>query len=246
VDMDKEITFERSGSVEDMVELLDEFGPRARVRCMNAELWSFLNKMITTKLGRRDKDGIAGLFLNANPEAYRFTAPRNLMLTPMGKEFMERMEEFINEPAGHIVALCSFTLGDAAATRSYIADYAKLICTDTAKKKTDALTSVIYLREMLADGSETNDIATDKLVAMYKPGELLRQMDELLSACQKELCEFKTDGITDKLVTQATKDFGKRTAKMLEKMLREAQEVYKENHKGINIFSKLFSGLKKK
>lgn len=245
VDLDSEIVLDQKKETVELAELVYEFSLRARVQCNNALLWKFLYTMSSTKVSRRDRDGIAGVFLQANAGGYRFSVSDSVMHSQLGGDFMERMQEYLDQPATHIIALNSFTFRSVNAKRAYINLYAQMVCTDTVKKKSNALASVLFLREMIASGHATQDSGADKLREIYAPAELMSQLDELLSAIQRELGNFRTDGIADKVISMAERAYGKSIAAGVEQIFAAAQETYKINNQGQSIFSKLFGRHKK-
>lgn len=240
IDLDSEIVMDQKKETIELAELVYEFSLRARVQCNNALLWEFLYSMSSTKVSRRDRDGIAGVFLKVNAGGYSFSVSDSVMHSQLGESFMARMQEYLDQPATHIIVLNSFAFRSMNAKRAYVNMYAQMVCTDTVKKKSDALASVLFLREMIASGRATQDSGADKLRKIYAPAELVGQLDELISAIQRELGNFRTDGIADKVIGMADKVYGKNIAASVEQIFIVAQETYKINNHGQSIFSKIF------
>ena len=244
-ELDREIRLEKSRDSSELAELVYEFALRTRQQCGNALLWKYLSTMISTKISRRDKDGIASVYLQANSGGYRIPASDGLLRSQLGEEFLTRMQEYNEQPAAHIIALNSFSFNNASTHRAYVYQYARMISSDTVKKKSHALASIVYLREMVVSGQPTQDQGADKLRKVFSPTDLLKQLDELLTAIQAELSNIRTDNMSDKMVATVEKEYGKAIAKILGQMFADAQETYKLNNQGQNIFSKIFGRLKK-
>lgn len=241
--LDAEVQLTENNENADLVEIVNEFASRARIVCPNAMLWSYLDFMNKSKISRRDKDGIAGLYLSSNMGGYRFQAQSDILKTPMGKDFFKRLTEYYEDPAVHLVAVMSFSFNDSAANKKYLTEYAETLCNLTVKQKGSGLASVLYLRQCLADGTEI-DVAAEDIIRLFNCDEVLQQVNALVKAIKDVLCDIKTENVSDRLIDNAEKDFDERTAKELGRILDSAQEVYRQNHKG-GLFGKLFGGFKK-
>lgn len=244
LEMDRSVMFEHNRRMAEYTALITEFAARARVYCDRAMLWNYLAAMSFAKISRRDRDGIAGVYLSANPGARSFDAPDDLLESAMGKAFVKCMQAHVDEPAAHVIAVMSLSFDDAQADQRYLSGYAQAVCADAVKRKSGALASVIHLHRCVADDVQLGE-PCDRLLRLLKPQLVERRLDALLNAARGCLCELRTDGAAERLTESAEKDFGKPTAQALAQLLAETQEIYRESHKG-GIFGRIIGLVKKK
>lgn len=246
INLDSEIAFDQKKETIELAELVYEFSYRTRTQCNNAFLWKFLYALSSAKVSRRDRDGLTGVFLKANAAGYRFTMSDSVMNSQLVDSFMERMKEYIDQPTTHIIALNSFSFKRLNEKCAYVNMYARIVCSDTVKKKSNALASVVFLRDMVSAGYTGQESGVDKLCHIYTPSEFSKQLNDLLFAIQRELSYFRTDGISARVINMAKNTYGKGIAAFVEQIFTTAQATFIGNKQGQNIISKILGMLKKK
>ncbi len=240
-DLDKKITMSHDRDTEELVDMVNEYAVRTRTHCENVLLWKFLDAMSSAKISRYDKDGIVGIFLRLNAGGYCFKVGEKLFRSELGEKFMERMQEYVNQPAVHIIMLGVFEFKTTSMRREYAVNYAKTLCKETLKRKVDALASVFYLREVLAEEKATKDTGIEKLRVLYNTDTLVKRLDELLAEVEEEFSNVRMDNAVDRVILAAKKEYGRDVSMQVEQMLNQAQENYRERNRGQNIFTKIIN-----
>lgn len=234
--LDAELRFVDDKENQEFAQLIMGYATRVRVVCPNTMLWLYINAICSVKISRRDRDGLAGAYLAANAGAYVHQASRSYMSSPMAKQYTAKLVEHSEEPAAHLIAMLAIDYPDASTAKEIFEEYATVLCTSSIKHRSLALASLVYLADCLNNGEYLKD-PVDQLLPKFDHAVMKSKMEYLRQLCIQALSEIKTDGVSEKLVANAEKAYGQRTANNLDSIFQIAQSTYQKNHKGV------FSGL---
>lgn len=242
--MDQEVLLTDDADMDELAFIVTEYAVRARVACPHAMLRNFLNKMISERLSQWDRDGVAGLYQRVNSGRYQFRAPGDLFDQPKGKAFLQRMEEYYEQPACHVILLTAFQFSNENDYELYMEKYAESVCQRTIKQKNNSLAAMLYLRACVQANKSAGQSTALLLEKADLPG-IARKADRFLRIAQMCLNGIRTDRIASRLIESARKAFDRQTADELQKMLEDAQKEYNQNNKE-NGIGKFFGGLFKR
>lgn len=243
--MDHDIILSEGKNNEDLALLIGSYSSKIRgLFCPNAALWQYLHEITKTRITRKEHDDLAQAYLAHNPSGECFPAPSNLLETPMGKAFVQKIVECREEVSSHVIALTSFQFNNTSIENDYINHLAEMVCKSTLKNKDNGIAAPIWLQITLMSGKWPGG-GTDLVLRRVGQDYLLNKLDKYLHAIQCTLQENRTDNVSEKIVVLATKTWGKQTSERIEKLFESAQIVYEQKHKN-GLLGKLFGGLFKK
>ena len=137
----------------------------------------------------------------------------------------------------------SFSFANRDGNTLLIGEYADEVTADSLRHKNNGIASIVYLYDTISKRQPLPG-ETSQLAGLYDIQTVQSQLNELMAAVKKALCDTRTDNIREKMVTRADKDFGPATGKLMDKLFDEAGEAYRANHKE-GFLSKLFGGFRK-
>lgn len=246
-DLDKTISLSDSKKNTDLINLILQYASQAQVDCHRSELWMYIDNMTGKTaggiFGKKDRDGVVGQYIKVNPKNHAYVIANDSSMpfaeTQMGEKFIHYIAEHCDEAASFVIATMSFDFDSAGDKNRFYDAIAEEICVPYIKRKDESVALLIYLRDCIEQRIALKGDPVERLISAYDVADLKRELNALIDACSLQLKEIKLDNVADKLISSCSKNFGKRTAANLERILDEAQRVYSQNHKG-GLFGRLF------
>ena len=245
--LDRTVSLSDTRKNKDLINLILQYANRVQVDCHQSELWMYIDKMTAKTagglLGRKDRDGVVSQYIRVNPKNHAYIIANDSSTpfaeTQMGEKFIHYIAEHCDEAASYIIATMSFDFDSAGDKNRFYDAIAEEICVPYIKRKDESVALLIYLRDCIEQGIALKGDPVERLIAAYDTADLKRELNALIDSCCLQLKEIKLDNVADKLISSCSKNFGKRTAANLERILDEAQSAYSQNHKG-GLFGRLF------
>lgn len=239
--LDEEIDYSNTRENVQLTQIVNQFASRARVRCPNAEAFTYLQNM-TSKGGsifRSKNTNAVETYLKHNSFAQIFEVKEGFVSSKMCESYISSLLDYPEEPSTYIILVSSFFFSSPREEKAYFEAVADCVCTMFLKKRSLGLSTLLYTIECISQGDAMRKDAAARILEKLDGAKLLKGLNQLLQACVAILRDEKTDGIAEKAVSETGKQFGAKTAKHLDQILTEAREYYQKNHKG-GFFGKLF------
>lgn len=239
--LDDEIEYRDTRENEQVAQMVSQFASRARVRCPNSEVFTYLQNMANkggSFFRSKNADAVES-YLKHNAFAHVFEVKEGFASSKMCEAYIATLLNYPEEPSTYIILASSFSFSSPREEKAYFEAIANRVCTMLLKKRSLGLSTLIYTIECISAGDTMRKDAAARIIEKLDRTKLLNGLNQELYACENILREERTDGIADKVISETSKQFGTKTAKHLGQILDEAREQYQKNHKG-GFFGKLF------
>lgn len=242
-EIDRDVSYNTSRKDSELIEIIKTSNLMEQCSCPRTELHLFIKQLTIPVAGglfsKKDRENIAMQYIKANPQNKEFVVEDGFTDSPLGKKFVDYICMNAEETSAFLIAMMAFKFSVPREKDNYLKRLASEICVSYVKRKNDSVSLLIHLKDCVDQNIVIKGDPVMRLLDAFHSDDVKTSLNELISACTKALGEYKLDGFADKMVANCAKDYGKHTAAKLEIVLKEAQAIYGQNHKG-GLFGRLF------
>lgn len=242
-EIDRGVSYNSTKIDAELIEIIKASTLEERISYPRTELYMFIKQLTIPATGglfsKKERENVAAQYIKANPNNVEYVVDAGFTDSPLGKKFIDYICMNSDETSAFVVATMAFKFSAPKEKDNYLKCLASGICSLYVKKKSDSVSLLIHLKDCVDQNIVIKGDSVMRLLGAFHSDDVKTGLNELISACTKALGEYKLDGFADKTIANCAKDYGKHTAAKLEIVLKEAQTIYGQNHKG-GLFGRLF------